>query len=105
MITDQNGNEKLPATLQNVKHVRLAKFNLFSLTKGQKAGWLLNGDSEKIWKTKGEHKIVFNIQIKTPEAKSLLYTTNRKKLKSMLLEQNKQQKSYQSKRHMNCWDT
>jgi hypothetical protein len=38
MITDQNGNEKLPAILQNVKHVRLAKFNLFSLTRGQKAG-------------------------------------------------------------------
>jgi hypothetical protein len=60
-ITDQNGNEKLPATLQNVKHVRSAKFNLFSLTKRQKAGWLLNKDSEKIWITKGEHKIVFNI--------------------------------------------
>jgi hypothetical protein len=48
MIMDQNGNEKLPATLQNVKHVRLAKFNLFSLTKRQRAGWLLNRDSEKI---------------------------------------------------------
>jgi hypothetical protein len=61
VITDQNGNEKLPATLQNVKHVRSAKFNLFSLTKRQKASWLLNGDSEKIWITKGEHKIVFDI--------------------------------------------
>jgi hypothetical protein len=45
----------------------LAKFNLFSLTKRQKAGWLLNRDSEKIWITKGEHKIVFNIRIETPE--------------------------------------
>jgi hypothetical protein len=61
VITDQNRNEKLPATLQNVKHVRSAKFNLFSLTKRQKAGWLLNRDSEKIWITKGEHKIVFDI--------------------------------------------
>jgi hypothetical protein len=67
VIMDQNRNEKLPATFQNVKHVRLAKFNLFSLTKRQKAGWLLNGDSEKIWITKGEHKIVFDIQIETPE--------------------------------------
>jgi hypothetical protein len=67
VIMDQNGNEKLPATLQNVKHVRLAKFNLFSLMKRQKAGWFLNGDSEKIWITKGEHKIVFDIWIETPE--------------------------------------
>jgi hypothetical protein len=67
VITDQNGNEKLPATQQNVKHVRSAKFNLFSLTKRQKASWLLNGDSEEIWIAKGEHKIVFDIQIKTPE--------------------------------------
>jgi hypothetical protein len=57
VITDQNGNEKLPATLQNVKHVRSAKFNLFSLTKRQKAGWLLNGDSEKIWITKGNIRL------------------------------------------------
>jgi hypothetical protein len=45
----------------------LEKFNLFSLTKRQKAGRLLNGDSEKIWITKVGHKIVFDIQIETPE--------------------------------------
>jgi hypothetical protein len=28
---------------------------------------LLNGDSEKIWITKGGHKIVFDIRIETPE--------------------------------------
>jgi hypothetical protein len=61
MITDQSGNEILQATLQNVKHIRSAKFNLFSLTKIQKASWLLNGDSEKIWIAKGELKIVFDI--------------------------------------------
>jgi hypothetical protein len=67
MITDQIGNEILHATLQNVKHVRSAKFNLFHLTKRQKDSWLLNGDSEKIWITKGGHKIVFDIRIETPE--------------------------------------
>jgi hypothetical protein len=72
MITDQSGNEKLHATLQNVKHVRSAKFNLFSLTKRQKDSWLLNSNSEKIWITKGEHKIVFDIRIETPEG--LIFT-------------------------------
>jgi hypothetical protein len=67
MITDQSGNEILHATLQSVKHVRSAKFNLFSLTKRQKDSQLLNSDSEKIWITKGEQKIVFDICIKTPE--------------------------------------
>jgi hypothetical protein len=67
VITDQSGNEILSATLQNVKHVRSVKFNLFSLTKRQKDSWLLNSNSEKIWVTKGGHKIVFDIRIKTPE--------------------------------------
>jgi hypothetical protein len=74
VITDQSGNEILHATLQNVKHVRSVKFNLFSLTKRQKDSWLLNGDSEKIWITKGEHKIVFDIP-------ALLYISNKKQLK------------------------
>jgi hypothetical protein len=47
VITDQSGNEILSATLQNVKHVQSAKFNLFSLKKRQKDSWLLNSDSEK----------------------------------------------------------
>jgi hypothetical protein len=67
MITDKSGNEILHATLQNVKHVRSAIFNLFSLTKRQKDSWLLNGDSEKIWIMKGGQKIVFDIHIETPE--------------------------------------
>jgi hypothetical protein len=35
--------------------------------KRQKDSWLLNSDSEKIWIMKGEHKIVFDICIKTTE--------------------------------------
>jgi hypothetical protein len=67
VITDQFRNEVISATLQNVKHVKSAKFNLFSITKRQKDGWLLSGNSEKIWIEKGEHKIVFDIRIETPE--------------------------------------
>jgi hypothetical protein len=67
VIMDKNGNEILSARLQNVKHVKSAKFNLFSLTKRQKDGWLLSGDSEAISIMKGGLKIVFDIRIETPE--------------------------------------
>jgi hypothetical protein len=67
VITDQFGNEVIAATLRNVKHVQSAKFDLFSITKRQKDGWLLGRNSEKIWIEKGEHKIVFDIRIETPE--------------------------------------
>jgi hypothetical protein len=77
VIMDKNGNEILSARLQNVKHVKSAKFNLFSLTKCQKDRWLLNGDSEAISITKGGHKIVFDIRIKTPEG--LIFTLYHKR--------------------------
>jgi hypothetical protein len=57
VITDQNRNETLPATLQNVKHVRSVKFNLFSLTKRQKASWLLNGTVRKFGLLRGSIRL------------------------------------------------
>jgi hypothetical protein len=38
MITDSEGNDLQKATLKNVKLVKLARFNLFSVTKRQKDG-------------------------------------------------------------------
>ena len=67
VITDENGNRIQEARIRNIKHAKSAKFNLFSLTKRQKDGWLLNGNSEMIWLTKGDMKIVFDIKIPTPE--------------------------------------
>jgi hypothetical protein len=79
IITDQFGNEMISATLQSVKHIKSARFNLFSITKQQKDGWLLIGNSEKIWIEKGEHKIVFDIQIETPEG--LIFAMHHKQTK------------------------
>jgi hypothetical protein len=67
IVTDQYRNEVIQAMLRNVKHVKSARFNLFSITKRQKDSWLLSGNSKKIWTEKGEYKIVFDIQIETPE--------------------------------------
>ena len=66
-LTDNNGNELQQVKLHNVRHVPTAMFNLFSLTKRQKDGWTLHGDSEAIWITKGNNKIIFDICIETPE--------------------------------------
>jgi hypothetical protein len=73
VITDQSGNERLHATLQNVKHVRLAKFNLFSLTKRQKDDWLLNGDSKKIWISKQKAISISKEEVKEQDGKTRVY--------------------------------
>jgi hypothetical protein len=67
MITNSEGNELQKDTLTNVKLVKSARFNLFSLTKRQKDGWKLHGDSKRIWLRKGNNKIIFDICIPTPE--------------------------------------
>jgi hypothetical protein len=66
-VTNSNGNELREVRMKNVLHVPTAMFNLFSLTKQQKDGWTLHGDTNAIWIMKGENKIVFDIRIETPE--------------------------------------
>jgi hypothetical protein len=64
--------------MKNVLHVPTAMFNLFSLTKQQKDGWTLHGDTKAIWILKGENKIVFDIRIETPEGMVFAININRK---------------------------
>jgi hypothetical protein len=67
VITDANGKELHSVKMYNVKHVKSAKFNLFSITKRQEDGWILHGDRDAIWLTKEDKTIVFDIKIKTSE--------------------------------------
>jgi hypothetical protein len=53
--------------MQAVTHLPTGKFNLFSLTKMQKNGWLLHDNAKAIWLTKGDDTIIFDIIIPTPE--------------------------------------
>jgi hypothetical protein len=53
--------------MQAVTHLPTGKFNLFSLTKMQKSGWLLHGNNKAIWLTKEGSNITFDIIILTPE--------------------------------------
>jgi hypothetical protein len=43
-----HGGELMKSTMQTVTHLPTGKFNLFSLTKMQKSGWLLHGNDKAI---------------------------------------------------------
>ena len=60
--------------IAKLSDVALSKegYNLFSRTKLQNDGWLLHGDKESIWLTKGNQEIRFDIKISTP--KGMLFT-------------------------------
>jgi hypothetical protein len=55
------------ATLTEVTILPTGKFNLFSLTKLVNNGWILGGDYETMWLTKGERTVTFDIKIPTPK--------------------------------------
>jgi hypothetical protein len=73
MHCDKHGNELGTSEFSDVTHLPNEKFNLFSITKMQMNGWwtTLHGDSKKIWLTKGEHEVIFDIII--PTNKGLLF--------------------------------
>jgi hypothetical protein len=59
------------ANITDVTHLPEGKYNLFSITKLQNESWILSGDANAIWLTKGDIEIKFDIKIPTP--KGLLY--------------------------------
>jgi hypothetical protein len=70
-VCDKNGNVLNDAKITDVTHLPEAKYNLFSITKLQNEDWMLRGNSDAIWLTKGDVKIKFDIKIQTP--KGVLY--------------------------------
>ena len=71
VICDKYDNELANAKMTNVTVMPNGGFNLFSVTKMQKDGWLLHGDSTCIELSKGEARIKFDIAI--PTARGLLF--------------------------------
>jgi hypothetical protein len=78
LITDASGKELQSVKMCNVKHVKSAKFNLFSITKRQEDGWILHGNRDTIWLTKEDKTVVFNIKIKTSEGMVFAMNIKRK---------------------------
>jgi hypothetical protein len=70
-VCDKNGNVLNDAKITDVTHLPESKYNLFSITKLQNEGWILSGNSDAIWLTKGDVEIRFDIKIPTP--KGVLY--------------------------------
>ena len=64
---DHQGNQLDNVVLTNVSVVPSLAFNLFSITKMQLQGWMLGGDKNNLWITKGRRTIRFDIKIETPE--------------------------------------
>eukprot|EP00957_Ditylum_brightwellii_P207233 15352091-Ditylum_brightwellii.AAC.2 len=53
--------------MKNNKYCKYNQYNLFSLTKRLKNGWLLYDNTNVMWINKGGHKVSFDICIKTKE--------------------------------------
>ena len=70
MCCNMYGNELDTLELTDVTHLPNGKFNMFSLLKMQMNGWALHGNDKKIWITKGENIITFDI---IPTNKGLLF--------------------------------
>jgi hypothetical protein len=70
-VCDKNGSVLNEAKITDVTHLPEGKYNLFSITKLQNEGWILSGDANAIWLTKGDVKIKFDIKI--PISKGVLY--------------------------------
>ena len=67
VFCDKYGTERNKVTIEEMVYSPESEFNLFSLTKRLDAGYLLGGDKNAIWISKGNQKIVFDIKIKTPK--------------------------------------
>ena len=66
-MCDKEGHELGVATLKDVAYLPMSKFNLFSVTKLQREGWILHGHKNQIKLTKGTSSVVFDIVIDTPK--------------------------------------
>ena len=64
---DKNGQELQSATIERMVHTPSAGYNLFSITQRLEHGWVLGGDKDSIWISKGGRKVIFDIKIKTPK--------------------------------------
>ena len=59
---DHQGHQLDNVVLTNVSVVPSSAFNLFSITKMQLQGWVLGGNKDNLWITKGRRTIRFDIK-------------------------------------------
>eukprot|EP00957_Ditylum_brightwellii_P113341 8643040-Ditylum_brightwellii.AAC.1 len=67
LVCDRTGNGFFMLSMKNIKYCKDNWYNLFSFAKRMKNGWLLHGNNNAVWITKGGHKVKFDICIETKE--------------------------------------
>ena len=65
-VYDKNGNYLASSTLTSVAIQKKGDFNLFSITRAIKEGWLLGGNKTSLWLEKDGKILRFDICITTP---------------------------------------
>eukprot|EP00957_Ditylum_brightwellii_P212311 15367177-Ditylum_brightwellii.AAC.3 len=66
-MCSKNGVTINDCKMIDIKYYKENKYNLFSIARCLKNGWSLHGNKKKIWITKGQQKVVFDIWIPTKE--------------------------------------
>ena len=64
---DKDGNQVEEVTITDASDLPEGTFNLFSLTRLQKKGWTLLGNSDYIKLQKGGNSLLFNIVVSAPK--------------------------------------
>ena len=74
VVCNNQGNQVLPVKMTNIALVPDCAFNLFSISKRLKQGWLLGGNANalELISPSGKHQIKFNIKISMPNG--MLFT-------------------------------
>ena len=68
-MCDKQGKKVAKAKMTEVTVLPQGIFNLFSISRMQGEGWILGGDKEAVWITKGKSKLTFDIVVKTPKGR------------------------------------
>ena len=67
VLVDKDGAQLGEVIITDMSHLPEGNFNLFSVTRLQKMGWMLTGNADYIKLAKGKKSLLFNIVINTPK--------------------------------------
>eukprot|EP00980_Cylindrotheca_fusiformis_P024077 scaffold11511_cov100-Cylindrotheca_fusiformis.AAC.2 len=65
-FVDKQGEKMMKAILDEVAYYPESATNVFSSARMMKKGWTLGSNQHSLWITKGQLKILFDVQVETP---------------------------------------
>ena len=66
-VCDKHGDQLGPVSMMDVAVIPNLAYNMFSMTKMMRQGWILGCNKEAMWLSKGKNKLVFDIVMPTAE--------------------------------------